>query len=100
MRRQWFITASLFFTFSSLSLNFVSSQSQSGIINGTVKDPNGAVVVGAQITIRNEATGEARDAVTDNQGRFKVEGLASGSYKITINREGFKTAERAISIES
>src|SRR5262249_50621371 len=44
--------------------------------------------------------GETRDAVTDNQGRFKVEGLAPGGYKITINRDGFKTAERAVSIES
>src|SRR5262245_43137979 len=106
MRRQWFITVSLLFASSFLSLNIASSHfqpgqsGQSGMINGTVKDPNGAVVAGAQVTIRNEATGETRDAVTDNQGRFKVEGLAPGGYKITINREGFKTAERAVSIES
>jgi hypothetical protein len=106
MRRQWFITVSLLFAFSFLSLNIALSHfqpgqsGQSGMINGTVKDPNGAVVAGAQVTIRNEATGETRDAVTDNQGRFKVEGLAPGGYKITINRDGFKTAERAVSIES
>ena len=70
------------------------------MINGTVKDPNGAVVAGARVTVRNEATGDTRDAVTDNQGRFKVEGLASGSYKITINRDGFKIAERAVTVES
>src|SRR5215813_989785 len=106
MRRQWFITVSLLFASSVLSLNIASSHfqpgqsGQSGMINGTVKDPNGAVVAGAQVTVRNEATREARDAVTDNQGRFKVEGLAPGGYKITINRDGFKTAERAVSIES
>src|SRR5215475_6384031 len=101
MRRQWFIVVSLLFAFSILSLSIVSSQSgQSGMITGTVKDPNGAVVTGAQVTVRSEATGETRDAVTDNQGRFKVEGLASGSYKITINRDGFKTVERAVSIET
>src|SRR5262245_24671503 len=103
MRRQGVITISLLFAFGFLSLNIVSSQSQpgqSGMISGMVKDPNGAVVIGAQISVRNEATGETRDAVTDNQGRFKVEGLASGSYKITINRDGFKTVERAVSIEN
>jgi Carboxypeptidase regulatory-like domain len=100
MRRQWFTTVSLLFTFSFLSLNIVSSQSQPGTINGTVKDPNGALVAGAQVTVRNEAAGETRDTVTDNQGRFKIEGLAPGGYKITINRDGFKTAERAIAIES
>src|SRR5215475_2584350 len=102
MRRQWFITALLLFTFSSLALNIVSSQPQSGsgIINGTVKDPNGAVVSGTKVSVRNEATGDTRDAVTDDQGRFKVEGLAAGSYKITINRDGFKTAERAVTVES
>lgn len=70
------------------------------MISGTVKDPNGAVVAGAQVTVRNEATGETRNAVTDNQGRFKVEGLAPGGYKISINRDGFKTAELAVSMES
>src|SRR5215475_4622018 len=102
MRRQWFITALLLFTFSSLALNIVSSQPQSGsgVINGTVKDPNGAVVAGAKVTVRNEAAGDTRDAVTDNQGRFKVEGLAAGSYQITISRDGFKTAERAVTVES
>ena len=101
MRRQWFIAVLLVLAFSFISLNSVSSQSgQSGMITGTVKDPNGAVVAGARVTVRSDATGETRDAVTDNQGRFKVEGLASGGYKITINRDGFKTVERAVSIET
>ncbi len=101
MRRQWFITIALLFTSALLSLNVTSSQSsQSGAINGTVKDPNGAVVAGAQVAIRHEATGETRDAVTDNRGQFKVEGLATGGYKITVNRDGFKTAERVVAVES
>src|SRR5262245_2470848 len=99
MRRHWFIIVSLLFVFSSISLNVVSSQSQSGIITGTVKDPNGAVVTGAQVSLRNEATGAMRDAVTDKQGQFKVEELASGGYKLTVKRDGFKTAERDIKVE-
>src|SRR5215475_830363 len=100
MRRQWFIVVSLLFAFSILSLSIVSSQSgQSGMITGTVKDPNGAVVAGAQVTVRNEATGATRDAVTDNQGQFKVDELASGGYKVTVKRGGFKTADRDAKVE-
>src|SRR5262245_30755900 len=101
MRRQWFITVSLLFACSFIALNTVSSQSgQSGTITGTVKDPNGAVVAGAQVTVRSEATGATRDAVTDNQGQFKVDELASGAYKVTVKRDGFKIAERDLNIES
>ena len=69
------------------------------MINGTVKDPNGAVVVGAKVTVRSEATGATRDAVTDNQGQFKVGELGPGGYKVTVTRDGFKTAERDAKIE-
>src|SRR5262245_38115492 len=103
MRRQWFIAVSLLFALSFVSLNIVSSQSQSGqsgMITGTVKDTNGAVVVGAQVTVRSEATGATRDAVTDNQGQFKIDELASGGYRVTVKRDGFKTAERDLKIES
>src|SRR5262249_16013688 len=102
MRRHWFIIVSLLFVFSLTSLNDVSSQSQSGqsgIIAGTVKDPNGAVVTGAQVNVRNEATGATGDAVTEKQGQFKVEELASGGYKLTVKRDGFKTAERDVKVE-
>ena len=100
MRRQWFIAVSLLFTLSFVSLNVVSSQSQSGMITGTVKDTNGAAVAGAQVTVRSEATGATRDAVTDKQGQFKIDELASGGYKVTVKRDGFKTGERDLKIES
>jgi hypothetical protein len=100
MRRQWLFIISLLFALSFIPLSIKSSQSQVGIINGTVKDPNGAVVAGAQITVRNETTGETRNATADGQGRFKIEGLAPGRYTLSIARNGFKTAERGVTIES
>lgn len=102
MRRQWLIVVSLLFAFGFLSLSIVSSQpqaGQSGIINGIVKDPNGAVVAGAQITVRNEATGETRNATTNNEGRFKIEALAPGRYVVNVARSGFKIADRNVPIE-
>ena len=68
-------------------------------VSGTVKDPAGAVIVGAQITIRNDATGESRSAATNNEGRFKFDNLAPGNYTISVAQPGFKLAERAITVD-
>src|SRR5262249_29092045 len=70
-----------------------ASGSAAGGINGSVKDPNGAIIVGAEVRAVSVATGEARAAVTDAQGRFKVDGLAPGMYKIEVNSPGFKLGQ-------
>ena len=70
-----------------------------GNLSGTVKDPKGAVVAGAQITARNETTNETKTAATDMQGKFSITGLAAGNYVITIARDGFKSAEQKVVIE-
>jgi hypothetical protein len=99
MRRYLIFSITFVCAFSLATFNAKTFQTQADIINGTVKDPKGAVVVGAQITIRNEATGETRNATTDGEGRFKVEGLTPGGYKLSVERAGFKTAERSINLD-
>jgi len=102
MRRQWFITVSLLFAFSFLSLDVTSSQSQpgqSGKINGTVKDLIDTVIPGAHVTVRNETTSETRNVNTDKEGRFKIEALAPGRYVVSVTCPGFKPAKRNITIE-
>jgi hypothetical protein len=70
-----------------------------GHLSGTVKDPKGAVVVGAQVSVRNETTNETKSTTTDPQGRFSVTGLAPGNYVVTITRDGFKPSEQKVVIE-
>jgi hypothetical protein len=70
-----------------------------GALSGVVRDPSGAVIVGAQVEIRNDATREARTVATDEQGRFRVAALAPGHYTLRISSSGFKTAERAVTVE-
>ncbi len=41
-----------------------------GSISGTVSDPNGAVVAGANVTLKNNATGAERTAVAKDNGSF------------------------------
>ncbi len=65
-----------------------------GMISGTVTDPKGAVIVGATVTVVDPVTTQTFTSITDKQGRFKVEGLVSGSYVITITAKGFSDARR------
>ncbi|HEX4947542.1 MAG TPA: carboxypeptidase regulatory-like domain-containing protein, partial [Blastocatellia bacterium] len=70
-----------------------------GNLSGTVKDPKGAVVVGAQVTVRHETTNETKTATTDPQGKFSITGLAPGNYVVSITRDGFKPTEQKVVIE-
>src|SRR3712207_1112840 len=73
----------------------VSAQSTTdGAIGGTVKDPQGAVVQNAAVTVRNEETNRETSATTDSEGRFRVPQLQPGSYTVTINATGFSAFTR------
>ena len=60
-----------------------------------VTDQTGAVVTDARVTMLNSATGDSREAVTGTDGRGTFAALSlTGTYKITVVREGFGTEER------
>lgn len=65
------------------------AQSITGDISGNITDTNGAVVVGAEITITNVGTGSVRHAVTDGRGEFRVAFLPVADYQIEVKSEGF-----------
>ncbi|MCL4523617.1 MAG: carboxypeptidase-like regulatory domain-containing protein, partial [Acidobacteria bacterium] len=62
-------------------------------LTGTVTDPSGAVVAGAQVALTNEATGAARTTKTESDGKFLFPQLDPGSYKIEVRMTGFKTVQ-------
>jgi len=59
-------------------------------IRGTAKDPTGAVVAGAEITIVNLGTNLQRVVVTNENGDFEVPDLQRGTYRLTTSHAGFK----------
>ncbi len=67
-----------------------SAQKTSGTITGTLTDPSGAVVPGATVSVVNERTGAAREAATNEEGSFSFPELEAGTYRISINKGGFK----------
>lgn len=78
-----------------LFLNCQEAEAQgvgsSADLTGTVTDPAGASVPNAKMTAVDEARGVQRSAVTDDQGTYRLSGLAPTSYKITVEHAGFQT---------
>ena len=66
-----------------------------GRIEGKITDPKGAAIPGATVTVTHQISKQELTAVTDGQGRYKVEGLSAGTYDITISAKGFKETRQA-----
>jgi hypothetical protein len=69
-------------------------QSDNSYITGTIKDPAGAVVPGAKVTIRNETTGFTREVKSNDSGLYIATNLPPDYYTITVEAEGFKKFEK------
>jgi outer membrane receptor protein involved in Fe transport len=61
---------------------------------GTVSDPSGAVLVGAEVTVVNVETGQAHTTATSETGQYHVFGLDPGTYRVSAAHDGFQTAIR------
>ena len=70
------------------------AQSTGGRILGTVTDPTGGAVVGATVTLVNEATHATRDAQTGTNGEYIFLEVPVGSYEIDAASKGFKKYAR------
>ena len=63
-------------------------------LTGAVTDPSGAIVVGADVTATNLATGAKRSAKTDAAGKYLITQVPPGDYRVDVTATGFKTAVR------
>jgi hypothetical protein len=67
-------------------------------LQGTVTDPQGAIMPGVSITVHNTATNQERNVVTDAAGAYAAAALAPGHYDITAHIEGFQDQKRDIDL--
>ena len=65
---------------------------------GTITDPSGAVVAGADVLIANMATGQQIKVATNWSGSFNSGALLPGDYKIQISAKGFSSSEAHVSV--
>ena len=63
-------------------------------LSGTIYDPTGAVVGGADVTLLNESTGVSITQVTNEVGLYAFPAIAAGAYTVTVEIPGFKTSKR------
>ncbi len=76
-----------------LSASFAAAQA-GGSLTGTVKDPSGAVIPGATVTLMNTTLGNQNSVVTDGQGVYSFPNVPVGRYDLSINLDGFKPLKR------
>ncbi len=78
----------------------VAQAQDGGSLRGTVKDPTGALISRASVTLKNDATHATRRTLTDANGAFTVTGVPAGQYTIQVQREGFAPLSRPVLILS
>src|SRR5439155_14477300 len=61
---------------------------------GTVRDPSGAVIPGAQIVITQTDTGFSKPAVSSDNGSFAFAVLPVGPYRLEVRKEGFASYQQ------
>ena len=67
----------------------VSFAQTTGTLSGTVQDEKGGAVAGATVTARHVETNISRTAQTDNEGRYRLAGMAVGHYEISVEATSF-----------
>ena len=68
-----------------------NAQQLTGTLSGTVYDQSGAVIVGAKILLKNESSGDLRQATSDKEGFFSITAVQPANYTITVSATGFTT---------
>jgi hypothetical protein len=77
-----------------LSVGALLGQSPTATITGFVRDPQGAVIVGAKTAAINVATGISTAVSTNDNGFYSLRQLAIGEYRIEAGAAGFRQYER------
>src|SRR6476469_7579035 len=75
------------------------AQTNTGEIQGVVRDPLGGALPGATIVALHAVAGLRVERVSDESGRFFMPGLPVGDYGITVTLEGFKAVNRGLTLQ-
>jgi iron complex outermembrane receptor protein len=75
------------------------AQGAAGTIAGTVRDSSAAAIPGAVVQAINGATAATFDAVTDEQGSYRIPALVPGRYRLQTMLDGFETDDREVVVE-
>jgi hypothetical protein len=66
-----------------------NAQTITSTIEGTVKDAQGSVVSGAQVTAKSNSLGVERTVISDANGFYRITALPAGNYSVAFSQTGF-----------
>lgn len=85
------LATSFVLTFLASAVGIAIAQTGGGAtLVGTVRDPTGATVAGAKVTVTNTATAFVTENITSTEGGYYVPYLAPGEYRMKVTASGFK----------
>src|SRR5215472_360400 len=102
MRSKFILQLFLFLDFGVFlhTSSLFAQSSNSGTINGVLKDPSGAVVAGANVSIHNPVSGYDRTTTTDNAGAFTFSNIPLNPYHLAIDAMGFGPYAQDVEVRS
>src|SRR5918911_571286 len=90
MSRRFGVQALLLLLSFGLLVGVHAQSSTTGNITGTVRDPQGAAVPKAEVTVTEEKTGASRTVTATDDGFYNVPSLPAGVYTVSTSPSGFK----------
>jgi hypothetical protein len=69
----------------------ITAQTDRATLEGTVKDPSGAILARAKVKITETATAQSQERETNEYGAYQFPGLANGTYAVDVSHNGFAT---------
>ncbi len=78
----------------------LAAQQATALLNGTVRDSSGAIVVDAKVTLKNSETNAIRSTRSGKNGNYEFNLVPIGSYELTVEQAGFDTyIQKGITLE-
>jgi hypothetical protein len=94
MRKNLSTLQRLLFTLLMLLAGAACAQ-DTATLTGSIRDVSGAILPGADVTIKNPATGTVREVKSNSAGEYVAAALPPGQYNITVTVAGFKKYQAA-----
>src|SRR5208282_2456416 len=92
-KRVVLFAVALSFLFFTVPLAVHAQQVSTGSVAGTITDPSGAVIVGADVTLTDISTKASRKLVTNADGRYFFVNIPPGTYDLTGGKTGFRSGK-------
>jgi hypothetical protein len=98
-RKAWkFVCGMSILALTLLSSNQLHGQVAGATLSGTITNQSGAVVPNAKISVKNVATGQSAETLTDSAGLYTVPNMTPGDYEVSVSAEGFNTNVSQVTI--